>query len=358
MEFNSPNPDPVPRSSALFTAYRPRTREPSIRASSASARMPPLQFPFPSSFRSGTRNAYTQAPIASTPTLSSARSVPPNPPMPPDNPRASRASDYADPEGDIPDDVSANDNPVGGDQPDGDPSDDNSSNGDDDLGGHGGPNPSQNPQFPPGFGGNHRVPIQPVMVMDPAYFSQLMTQMTRTMTRALSNQSGEQGGAKVKEPDTFDGSERSKLKPFLVQCQLNFMASPRRYSSDRSRINYCISYLRGTAAQYFYNFLTSGLELPSFLVSFTEFVLCLERHFGEISPTESAAWKLSKLRMTEQHKVARYVTDFDNLANQIHWGEEALLFRFYEGLPERIKDELVHFPKPASCQGDTAPDQI
>ena len=58
---------------------------------------------------------------------------------------------------------------------------------------------------------------------------------------------------KVKEPDTFDGSDSRTLRNFLVQLALNFRDSARSnsFKEDVNKVNYALSYLRGTALEWF-----------------------------------------------------------------------------------------------------------
>jgi hypothetical protein len=67
---------------------------------------------------------------------------------------------------------------------------------------------------------------------------------------------------KVREPDAFDGSDSRKLRPFLIQCELNFRDRPRAFETPTARINYALSYLKGTALEWF----EPGIlgELPTF----------------------------------------------------------------------------------------------
>ena len=57
--------------------------------------------------------------------------------------------------------------------------------------------------------------------------------------------------SKVWEPDVFDGSDTGKLWAFLIQCQLNFNSKPQAFQTDASKVNYVISYLKGTALDWF-----------------------------------------------------------------------------------------------------------
>jgi len=54
---------------------------------------------------------------------------------------------------------------------------------------------------------------------------------------------------KVREPDTFDGSKPRKLCAFFVQCELNFQSKPKTFRSDRAKVNFAQSYLKGMALE-------------------------------------------------------------------------------------------------------------
>ncbi|KIM58668.1 hypothetical protein SCLCIDRAFT_27828 [Scleroderma citrinum Foug A] len=49
---------------------------------------------------------------------------------------------------------------------------------------------------------------------------------------------------KVREPDTFDGTDSKKLCTFLVQCELNFQDRPKAFRTDRAKVTYTQSYLK------------------------------------------------------------------------------------------------------------------
>jgi hypothetical protein len=51
---------------------------------------------------------------------------------------------------------------------------------------------------------------------------------------------------KVKEPDTFDGSDPRKLNNFILLCNLYFRQNP-AYSDNSAKVNFALSHLRGLA---------------------------------------------------------------------------------------------------------------
>ncbi|KAH7904025.1 hypothetical protein BJ138DRAFT_966923, partial [Hygrophoropsis aurantiaca] len=59
-----------------------------------------------------------------------------------------------------------------------------------------------------------------------------------------TTKSSNSGRIKVCEPDTFDGSDPKKLRPFIVQCELNFQSRPDHFRRDRPRVTFAQSYLK------------------------------------------------------------------------------------------------------------------
>src|SRR6202051_4765499 len=64
---------------------------------------------------------------------------------------------------------------------------------------------------------------------------------------------GDGSQSKVREPDPFDGTDPTKLRTFLIQLQLTFNDRPRAFAEDRRKVNFTISYLKGTALAHFEN---------------------------------------------------------------------------------------------------------
>ena len=88
---------------------------------------------------------------------------------------------------------------------------------------------------------------------------------------------------KVHELDDFDGSDICKLQPFLVQCTLNFHNRPDAFTSDSDKVTFTLSYLKGTALDWFKPSLTSG-ESPPWLNDYSDFVRELKNNFGPHNP--------------------------------------------------------------------------
>jgi hypothetical protein len=169
-----------------------------------------------------------------------------------------------------------------------------------------------------------------------------------------SNTSTKPSRTKIREPDSYDGSDPLKLKDFLVQCHLNFLDRPSAFISDRNKVNYSISFLRGNALSWFEpNLLEeqqSGMITPIF-EDYDLFVEELKANFGPHDPIGAAESELETLRMKDTQRITKYLVLFNKLASQTGWESKSLRHAFYRGLPDRIKDEISRIGKPESLLG-------
>ena len=190
---------------------------------------------------------------------------------------------------------------------------------------------------------DHAAPLHPSESPD----------MTGNIASALSALAASIGASKkpssrtrTREPDTFDGSEPRKLQSFLVQCQLNFRDRPEAFSSDDAKVTYALSYLKGTALDWFEPALENPSDEPDWFSDYDEFVAELKANFGPYDPEGEAEAELESLRMRETQHATRYLVEFNKLAARVQWGDAALRRQLYRGLPARIKGEISRVGKP------------
>jgi len=166
-------------------------------------------------------------------------------------------------------------------------------------------------------------------------FNNLSIAINRLARSSRSSESSSR--TKVREPDTFDGTNPKKLRTFLVQCELNFQDRPKAFHTDRTKVTFAQSYLKGMALEWFEpDLLGAGdpLNHPIWMTNWEEFVIELQTTFGPHDPVANAEHQLDHLRMKENHRANRYVVDFNHIASQIQgYGDGALRHHFYTGLP-------------------------
>ena len=119
--------------------------------------------------------------------------------------------------------------------------------------------------------------------------------------------------ARVREPDQFNGSDTCKLQPFLTQCLLNFRDHPDAFSDDGAKVTYVLSFLHGTALDWFEPTLTSGRYAP-WLTDYSAFVSKLQNSFGPHDPEGDAEAGLENLRMRDTQRITKYLVEFNRLA--------------------------------------------
>ena len=182
------------------------------------------------------------------------------------------------------------------------------------------------------------------------------SEITRAITLladSLKSQTPKSEKAKAREPDTFDGSEAKKLIPFLFQCVLFFRSNPKQYASGTAQVNFALSFLRGTALQWFEpHIMDSELDetTPEFLTDWKSFSEELKLNFGVADPKGDAREDLETLRMKDNQRIVKYNTEFNRLSALLRWDNDVLAHRYYKGLPDRIKDQVALQGKPESLR--------
>ena len=116
----------------------------------------------------------------------------------------------------------------------------------------------------------------------------------------------ESSHTKVREPDTFDGTDSKKLCTFLVQCELNFQNRPKAFRTDHAKVTYAQSYLKGMALKWFKPDLlgfTDPDACPYWMSDWQEFVIELQTTFGPHDPVADTEHQLNHLRMKDTHRI-------------------------------------------------------
>src|SRR5271170_4855663 len=123
---------------------------------------------------------------------------------------------------------------------------------------------------------------------------------------------------KVKEPDTFDGSDPRKLNNFILLCNLYFRHNS-AYSDDSAKVNFALSHLRGLALDLFEPAILDSEDTPEWLEDWPSFLQSLRSHFGPIDPVGDAEDSIDNLKMRENQRIVKYDVEFNRLAIRTGW---------------------------------------
>ena len=112
------------------------------------------------------------------------------------------------------------------------------------------------------------------------------------------------------------------------------------FQDDTDKVDYALSYLKGTALDCFESAILGPLK-PQWLSVFDLFIEELKANFRTYDPVREAEAKLKGLHMHESHQATKYFIKFQQLATCVQWGNAALHHQAYNGLTEHIKDDMV-----------------
>ena len=103
-----------------------------------------------------------------------------------------------------------------------------------------------------------------------------------------------------------------------------------------AKVFFAISYLKKTALEWFeHGVMEDDPTLAlAWRTSWRLFVEELRTFFGPANPTGDAEIELCNLMMQSDSRLAEYLVGFNTLSSQVTWGNSALHFQFYNGLPD------------------------
>jgi len=134
-------------------------------------------------------------------------------------------------------------------------------------------------------------------------------------------------------PEIFSG-RTSKVGPFLAELERTFKHQPETFSSDRAKVIFATSHLRGAALKW-------ALDHSESQESWAKFRTDICERFGNPDKKATAFVQVKKLK---QHGSAHaYAQRFAAYAADVDWGTDPAKKNkwFYRGLKDNVKDSLM-----------------
>ena len=160
---------------------------------------------------------------------------------------------------------------------------------------------------------------------------------------------------KIKTPDEYHG-DRSELETFLLQCDLYIWHNQDRFQTE-NEVMFVVTYLRGKAFKWIQPHLKDYLENtdtdrePETRATFANmesFKEKIRRMFGDIDAERTAEREL--MGLVQKGSAAAYAAQFQLIAANMSWYDNALNAQYYRGLKESVKDDLVRGERPDELQ--------
>src|SRR5260370_36182796 len=127
-----------------------------------------------------------------------------------------------------------------------------------------------------------------------------------------------------------------------------FNSYPQQFSTDESKVFFAISHMKKMALEWFEQGIMDCdlLHTPVWCSSWKDFLIELHTNFGPANPIGMAEAELHHLCMNHEVCLTDYLVWFNTLTAHVGWGEGALCFQFYNGLPDQLKDKITLLGKP------------
>ena len=121
---------------------------------------------------------------------------------------------------------------------------------------------------------------------------------------------------RLREPDTFNGSDANKLRVFILQCSLHFQDHANAFSSGRAKVTYALAFLTCPALGWFKPTLFNP-SLPAWVDNWDLFCTKLESNFGTFNPVGEAKAEIKTLVMAKGSCSVMYFVEFNCLVSHI-----------------------------------------
>ena len=174
--------------------------------------------------------------------------------------------------------------------------------------------------------------------------AQLQDKVDRLEASSVSPSAGVRE-PRMSDPEFFNGT-RLETRNFLTQVRMVISANPSRFPTEKAKILYACSYLRGPAFTWVQPFLLN--EHSPNLSSFEVFARSLTAQFGDRDEKATAERDIYLLKQTTS--VSVYATEFLKFSGFLQWNDAALCSQFYRNLKPRIKDELCTIERPGDLK--------
>lgn len=149
----------------------------------------------------------------------------------------------------------------------------------------------------------------------------------------------------VNPPDRFGGNV-DEFPAFLAQCELYMELRDRDFTTDKTKVCFILSLLKGQAAKWATPLLVGSSPLLS---NYQGFKAHFSAAYANPVKAETANRKIRALSQ-QKTSVSQYTTEFQLITQDLAWNEAALIDQYTEGLSDEILDELARSERPTTLQ--------
>ncbi|KAI3595022.1 hypothetical protein WG66_002410 [Moniliophthora roreri] len=160
-------------------------------------------------------------------------------------------------------------------------------------------------------------------------------------------------GSKVATPDPFEG-DRKDTKRFLMETKIYLRMHPTEYDNDEKKCLFLLSYLRGKNTESWKNGQSAKIFEPksgATPLTFQTLKDEFKKHYLPADIQAEAQIRIEEAKMTD--RADNYVNDFQVMADESRYGDQALIHIFRKRLPNSLSAKILNQPqgRPADLEG-------
>ena len=171
------------------------------------------------------------------------------------------------------------------------------------------------------------------------------------------NQAGMAGPAGhrlLMKPEPYNG-DPDTLQGFLTQVRAHFYLNPDFFTDEAVKSLATLGFLTGKPLAWFQPLaqdylMNKGGDMKEETEQVFDNWETLARKLGELfgNPDEKRVKERGLRQLRQTGSAAAYTTKFYTLASGLQWDDEPLMDRYYAGLKDSVKDELIKIDRPES----------
>ncbi|KAI3614292.1 hypothetical protein WG66_000057 [Moniliophthora roreri] len=181
--------------------------------------------------------------------------------------------------------------------------------------------------------------------------TQMMIEISTAVLEEMEKKKNK--GSKVATPDPFEG-DRKDTKRFLMETKIYLRMHPTEYDNDEKKCLFLLSYLRGKNTESWKNGQSAKIFEPksgATPLTFQTLKDEFKKHYLPADIQAEAQIRIEEAKMTD--RADNYVNDFQVMADESRYGDQALIHIFRKRLPNSLSAKILNQPqgRPADLEG-------
>lgn len=159
--------------------------------------------------------------------------------------------------------------------------------------------------------------------------------------------------AKLAAPEKYSGG-REGLKSFLTNMDLYCRFNKASFATEQDKILAAGMHLKGDAAEWMQPLVDDFINHASpkecrddtqrVFQDWESFKEEIQKIFGNVDEERAAERRMQALR--QDKSAEKYTVEFKRLQAKIDWNDASLMAAYYQGLKDRVKDEIARRDRP------------